>query len=216
MKTRLALFALGLVVAVVPPARAQDSTKTRTLSSLLPFRGLHVDLGGGPVPYLDPREQGAAEMKISLPLRKYPNWSIALTTSTVIDTDTTSYVVPSSVTAGSSGFHPELVSTAVAFEVQKRWDQVGMFHPMGTIAVGSLMNTYSYYEYRSGAETLHEDGKTYMTYGHVAGGAELNITRWMRANVMLGFRSGGRMKIEGAKGSNGGLTMMINVLLGKF
>src|SRR4051812_15058993 len=110
MKTRIGFLAVGCLAAFAA-AGAQDSTKAKTLSSILPFRGVHLDWGGGPVPYLDPREQGAAEVKISLPLRRYPNWSVALTTSTVIDTDTTSYVVPSSLGAGSGGFHPELVST---------------------------------------------------------------------------------------------------------
>jgi hypothetical protein len=183
---------------------------------MLPFRGVHFDGGGGSVPYLDGHNTGraAAEVKITFPLRRFPDWSIAVTTSSVKDVDTTSFIVSRS--GWSTPYHPELVSTTAAFEVQRRWDQDRRVHPIGTMSAGALMNTYSYYDQTPDGEFLREPGKRWKAYGQVSGGAEVTIVRWLRANALLGHRSGGRMTIPGARGSNGGVTMMLNLQLGKF
>jgi hypothetical protein len=151
-----------------------------------------------------------------LPLRRFPDWSFGAALSSIFDTDTTSFVVPGSNANGTPGFHPDLVSTTLALEVQRRWDQDSQVHPIGTVSAGGLLNTYSCYETRGGVETLHEYGKTWVRFAQVAWGAEVNVTKWMRATAMLGYRSGGRMTIRLASGSNGGMTTMLNVELGKF
>src|SRR5690242_232758 len=99
MKNRLLL---ALLTTVASSALAQDTAKTtNTLFSMLPFRGAHVDWGGASVPYLDRSKTGAGalEGRISFPLRRFPDWSLAFAATSVDPTDTTSYVVPASITA---------------------------------------------------------------------------------------------------------------------
>ena len=193
---------------------AQDSSSSR----IWPFRGAHFDAGGGSLPYLDTHgpASAATEVKITLPLRRFPAWSISFAVSTVVDTDTTSYVVTRVPWSVSNPLHPELISTAVAFELQHRWDEDRQVHPMGTVSAGVLMNTYSYYESVGRGEILRELEKRWKGCGHVAGGAEANIRSWLRVNALLGYRSGGRMTIPSGKGANGGMTTMFNLQLGKF
>jgi hypothetical protein len=200
-------------------ALGQDTTKTtKTLFSMLPFRGAHVDWGGASVPYLDRSKAGAAalEGRISLPLRRFPDWSVAFAATSVTTTDTTSYVVPGSATPTAAGFHPRLSSDAASFEVERRWNQDRVLHGIAAAGVGTITNSYTYYHYVDGVDERHEDEKTAVTFAMLSGGFELNIARWLRASLVVGYRSGGRMKIPQAKGSNGGLTSAFNLKLGKF
>jgi hypothetical protein len=215
MKTRILVLAWLVSASCLT---AQDSTRTHTLFGMLPFRGAHLDWGGGSVPYLDQAKSGAssAEVRISLPLRKYPNWSIAVSSSAVLETDTTSYVVPESVTPTSTGYHPQLGSTAVIVGLERRWNQKRLVHGIASFGVGTIENSYNYSRTLNGEWTYHRDHRTTTTIAQVGGGAELNIARWLRMTGTIGYRTGGRMRVPQANGSNGGLTSSFNVLLGKF
>src|SRR5215208_1717209 len=138
MKPRILFL---LICCLASLASAQDSTRAGSVSSRLPYRGIHLGLGGGVMPYLDTRMPGAgaAEVKLALTLREFPDWSVAFTTSSVVNTDTTSYRVRGPAFPQGS-FHPDLMSTAIGLEVQRRWDQANVVHPMGTASLGGIMN----------------------------------------------------------------------------
>jgi len=215
MKTAFLVF---VCLASASTLSAQDSTRTHTLASILPFRGAHFDWGGGSVPYLDQAKSGAssAEVRISLPLRKYPDWSIALSSTAVLETDTTSYVVPESVTPTSTGYHPQLGSTSVTVGLERRWNQKRIVHGIASFGVGTIENSYNYSRTVNGEWSYHRDHRTTTAIAQAGGGAELNIARWLRMTGMMGYRTGGRMRVPQANGSNGGLTSTFSVLLGKF
>jgi hypothetical protein len=179
MKTRIVFLTLA-TLAAARPALAQDSTweKGHSWRPWTPWRNVRFDLGLGRVPYLDRNVVGktAVEVKLISSIKWLPDWSAGVAAASVLDPEQTSYVAPETITPTFSGIHPELISTVVAFEVQRRWDEKHGFHPLTTIDVG----------------------------GHV------------RASYLLGYRSGGRMTIEQAVGSNGGPTMIVNLQLGKF
>ena len=216
MKTRLLLV---LLTTIASSALAQDTTKaTTTLFSMLPFRGAHLDWGAASVPYLDRGKASASAFdgRISLPLRRFSDWSIAIAATSVTETDTTAYIAPGSVTATSSGFHPRLTSDAASLELERRWNQNRVLHGIASAGIGTITNSYCYFSRVGGVETYHQDEKTVTTFAILSGGGELNIARWLRASLVVGYRSGGRMKVPEAKGANGGLTSAFNFKLGKF
>jgi hypothetical protein len=214
MKAAVLIFALAATTAL-----AQDTASTKTRSSALPFRGVHFDWGAARLPYLDRDGQHASaaglDLRLSLPLRRAPDWSVAFATN-ILSNDTTAYVVPASVASGQPGFHPRLTSWSTSLEVQRRWNQRRKLHAIASAGAGTIANSYDYYATTNGTREFHEDEKTRATFATIAGGAELDIARFFRASLMAGYRSGGRMTIPQASGSNGGLTATFNLELGVF
>ena len=90
-------------------------------------------------------------------------------------------------------------------------------HPLATAAVGSLVTSYNYVEYlTSGASMVHRDQETSSTFYSLAGGGELNVLRWMRATLTVGYRSAGATTLPNRTASNSGLVVTSLVELGKF
>jgi hypothetical protein len=211
MMSRILL--LAAVVAAIPSVASGQDT-TRTLFAMLPFRGAHIAFGPGTMPYLDDASpRGAsAQVKLMVTLKRFPDWSFGVSSTAIAEGDTTAYVA-----AGTSpAIHPHLNSHAGAIEVQRRWTQSKLIHPIVGASVGSIRNNYFYHEFANGRATHHEEQIETTGFVQIAGGLEMNLTRWMRGNGMLGYRSGGRMTIPEANGDNGGVTFFLNLALGKF
>jgi len=207
------------LLAAASPARGQDTTSTRTLASHLPFTGIHLDWGGGVVPYLD-RTTGdsggiAFAVALMLPLRRFPEWSIGFS-ATGVAGDTTGYIAPGSTADYPGGYHPHLVSTSAALEIQRRWNERKIVHWLAGGSVGAIVNSYNYYHTVNGVTTYHQDEKRQVAFAQLSGGGELNIARWLRLDALLGYRTGGRMTIPQATGSNEGLTCLMMLAMGKF
>lgn len=207
MRSRSLLGAACLSAAFASFAAGQDSTKT--LFENLPVRPF-IAVGPGIMPYLDERSSraGAEQAKLMLTLRKYPQWSFGVTTTAVMGGDTTTYDAP--------GFKPRLNSHAGALEVQRRWKHTAVLHPIATLAVGRILNAYYYTELVDGRLRQREPETTEVGFVQLAGGGEMNVTRWLRGTALLGYRTGGRMTISEAKGENGGVTFFLNLAFGGF
>ena len=208
-------FCLGLLGS--SSAHGQDSTASRGFWSHFPFSGIHMDLGGGIMPYLDASEPGAlsTDGKLSLPIKRWSGWSLGFTSMSVFRPDSTSYVATVPVT-GSPTFHPGLVSMTASLEVQRRWNERRRLHPLAALGGGMILNSYDYFVRTNGDQLRRTDELTKTYFTELSVGAELNLKRHFRATIMAGVRSGGRMKIRDAQGSNGGGFMMLNFEMGRF
>jgi hypothetical protein len=212
----LAILALG--GARLVRAQGSDSAKKQpqvehTVGRLGWIRSAHIAFGSGQAPYVG-RTGGAqvSEFRLGLSLKALPNVTFALASTGAIDTDTTSYVV-----AESHGYHPKLAAYTQSLEIQRRWRNLSLVHPLATAAVGSLVTSYNYVEYpRSGGSIVHRDQQTSSTFYALAGGGELNVLSWMRATMTIGYRSAGATTLPNRTASNSGLVVTSLVELGKF
>ena len=216
MNTRFAL----LVALMLPPTlRAQDSTakvppKDQTLFEGLGLKGMHVALGGGSAPYAarTTKSGTTGEFRLGFTLRGLPDWTIAFASNSVADQDTTAYVAPN-----SNGFHPYLRATSSGIEIQRRWSSIKLIHPIATIGVGQLEHSYNYFLFpKTGGKELRQDEKTSVTYTTLAGGAEVNITGWMRFVMTAGYRTAGLSSIPFGTASNSGFSSAAALELGRF
>jgi hypothetical protein len=184
-----------------------------TLSSLIRVRAAHIAFGAGSVPYLNKESGGsAAEFRLGISLKSLPDWTFTWASNAVMDQDTTSYVAPR-----SDGYHPLLTSVTQSLEVQRRWRNASVIHPLATAAIGTLTTAYGYYEYpRSGGSIRHQDEKTNSTFYSLAGGGELNIARWMRTTLTLGYRSAAVLKLPAGTSPNSGFMVTSLVEFGRF
>lgn len=213
----LGTFALAVAVPAHVRGQSSDSVKTappveHTIGRLGWIKSAHIAFGGGEAPYIG-RTGGAqvSEFRLALSLKALPNWTFAMASNGVVDTDTTSYAV------GSNGYHPRLAAYTQSFEIQRRWRNLSIVHPLATAALGSLVTSYNYVEHlTSGASTIHRDQRTSSSFYALAGGGELNVLSWMRATVTIGYRSAGATTLPNRTGSNSGLVVTSLVELGKF
>ena len=211
-------FSLGAAIAHAAGAQAADSTNKqpqteRTLSNMIRVRAMHFAMGAASVPYLDKEGGGSAvEIRVGISFKALPDWTFTFAEGAVSNMDTTAYVAP-----GSSGFHPRLSSLTQSFEVQRRWKNASMLHPLATAAIGSLTTSYNYVEYpHQGVVIRHTDEKTTSTLYSLAAGGELNIARWLRATLTLGYRHAAATKLLASTTSNSGLVVTSLFELGKF
>jgi hypothetical protein len=104
-----------------------------------------------------------------------------------------------------------------SLEIQRRWRNLSLVHPLATAAVGSLVTSYDYVEYlTSGARVVHRDQRASSTFYALSGGGELNVLSWMRATMTIGYRSAGATTLPNRTASNSGLVVTSLVELGKF
>lgn len=214
---RKVVVSLLIVVLLPTVALAQDSTDAhregRTLAGTLGLRGMHVGYGGGAVPYLDaPDGAGTLELRLGVSPKRTPGWTFALAASAVMEGDTTRYVVPR-----SNNFHPQMTSTAVGVEVQRRWRRTSLLHPMLVGGVGGITNSYTYWEYpASGGSRFHEDARRTSGYVSLGGGGEVSVFSWMRLAMVMSYRAAEHMRIPDARGTNSGAAGWMLLEFGKF
>ena len=213
--TRLLLAAIALPVSL----HAQDSTQTprprdSTLLEKLGLRGVQVSFGGGAAPYRGRATgtAGTAEFRLGFTPRSHSEWTIAVTNSMVTDPDTAGYVAP-----GSTTFHPRMMEAASGIELQRRWSGSTLLHPMAQVGAGQMSNAYKYYSYPStGGRTLRSDDSNAAAYVTAGGGAELNVSSWMRISLTASYRKAGETAISFGRGSSSGVSSAMLLEFGRF
>ena len=214
----LGILALGASRPVSAQGATGDTIKPKpavehTIGRLGWIKSAHIAFGGGQSPYIG-RAGGAqvSEFRLALSLKKLPNWTFAMASSGVVDTDTTSYVA-----GGSQGYHPRLAAHTQSFEIQRRWGNLALVHPVATASIGSLVTSYNYWErLTSGAKVVHNDERTSSSFYALAAGGELNVLSWMRAMLTVGYRGAGATTLPNRIASNSGVVVTSLVELGKF
>jgi hypothetical protein len=197
-------------------AGTQDTTSTaskpQTLFGLSFLKAAHFDLGAGAVPYLRYGSGQTTQIRVSMVFNALPDWTFAVGSGGIIVGDTTSYVAP-----GSNGYHPFLGENTTGVEVQRRWNPSALFHPMATVGLGTLRESYQYVHFSTdGGSTSHRDNPLTTTYFDVAAGGELNLTGWMRLTPTAGYRQAAAYALPTGTMRNSGLTITSLLEFGRF
>lgn len=213
--SRLLVAALALPLTL----HAQDSTqaprpKDSTLLEKIGLRGVHVSFGGGSAPYRG-RATGPAstsEFRLGFTPRAHSEWTVAFTSSLVMDADTARYVA-----LGSSSYHPQMMETASGIELQRRWHGTAMLHPMAVVGAGQMANAYRYVLYpKTGGRTFHSEEDSNAAYVTAGAGGELNVSSWMRIGLTVAYRKAGETSIAFGRGSSSGVATVMLFEFGRF
>ena len=183
-----------------------------TLVGSLPIAALHIDAGGGVLP-ANGRAEQVSEGRFALAICRWPSLTIAYVSAVSDAPSTTSYVV-----AGSDGNHPQLFVRSAEWEIQKRWRDSSIFHPMIVLGVGTVRAEYEYTHRRADGTWDHviETPGTAAAYT-LAFGLEASVFKYVTIYALSGVRHAGQLSLVGVDpgGFSGGYTV-IGMGFGKF
>jgi hypothetical protein len=211
------LCSLLLVAAPLASAAAgctKDTTKAtpRTLFGKLPFAAIHIDETGGTA-IMNGESQAVLEGRLAVAFCRWPSYTVSLVGGSHVAYPTTSYVA----SAGPS-FHPELFARWSGVELQKRWRDSSIFHPMVSLAVGQLTTSYDYsYRSTNGAWEYREEGASSATYFTPAFGVEISLFNHVTTYLLVGARRVGTLETPGLeRGGFDGQYVAFGFGFGKF
>ena len=174
---------------------------------------LHVGAGGGRGPYMNNATGGhLSEVRIGIAFNAFPEWTVALASSSVRNRDSTSYFA-SSCNEGR-GCRPAIFVSTSGFEVQRRWSNARAIRPLATVGAGTLKSAYRYVKDDS-AGIFGADSLQRRTYVSIGAGLEGNLGSWIHGAVIGGYRATSGRTIPRATSSNSGPTLMWLVEIGK-
>jgi hypothetical protein len=184
----------------------------RTLASSLHIAALHLDTGGGSFAANGALE-GMTESRLALAICDWPSYTIALNLSVASTSFPTAYTLP-----GSNGFRPDLYVSTSGWEIEKRWRDSSIFHPMVVFGTGTVRAQYHY--------TLITPTKTFddskeepaaARYYMPAVGLEATLFKYVTIYTILGARFAGRMNLPGLdRGAFSGEYWALGMGFGKF
>jgi hypothetical protein len=216
---RAAGSAFAALLLSVPMVAAQDSTnkapqETHTLFGSI-FHGAHFAAGAVSVPYVGGRK-ALTESRYAFTPSRWPAWTIAYVGGRLYTGDTTAYA-GSTPAMGTSITRPRLGERFFGVELQRRWNRTQVVHPIATIATGTVHNYFYYYEHpAAGGSVYHRDRDEATRYVQLAGGGELNIVRWLRAALVIGYRGASAYALPTGSTSRSGGTTSFVLEFGKF
>jgi hypothetical protein len=210
---------LSLIVLVALPMKAyagcaHDTTarEPRTLFQSVGVAAFHLDNAAGEAPIAGKSAQ-VVEFKIGIALCRWPTLTVSAVGSGSILFDAPGYTAP-----GSNGFHPDLVIESNGIEVQRRWRDSSIFHPMLSIATGSIHAEYRYSRRdASGAWQPQVDGASSGRYFMPAIGMEASLFKYLTMYGNVGARFTTLTGTPGlARGALNGPFAVLGFAFGKF
>ncbi|HVE36131.1 MAG TPA: hypothetical protein VNC18_21365 [Gemmatimonadaceae bacterium] len=160
----------------------------RTLFSSMRVAALHLDENGGSA-IMNGRSQQIIEARIAIAFCRWPSYTLSAIGGSHMDSPTTSYLA-----SGSETFHPGLHADWGGFELQKRWRDSSILHPMVSVAFGGLTTSYQYtHRETSGAVEYRTEGESTATYFAPAAGVEVSLFKYMTSYLLLGVRQVGAL-----------------------
>jgi hypothetical protein len=181
----IALIALAMVPMKAYAGCAHDTTarEPRTLFRGIGVAALHVDQGAGSAPVAG-RPEHVMEFKMGIALCRWPSFTLSAVGSESIVLAAPGYVAP-----GSSTFHPDLFVESNGIELQRRWRDSSIFHPMLSFATGSIHAEYRYSRRdESGVWRSQVDGASTGRYFMPAVGMEASLFKYMTMYGNVGAR----------------------------
>jgi hypothetical protein len=188
------------------------ATQPTTLMGRLPIAALHIDAGGGVLP-ANGRPEQVSEGRYALAICRWPSVTVAFVSALSDAPSTTSFVVP-----GSGGDHPQLFVRSTLWEIEQRWRDSSIFHPMLVVGVGVVKAQYEYSHKRADGtwERVVEGPGTAPVYS-LAFGLEASIFKYVSLYTLMGVRRARNLSLVGVEpgGFSGGYTA-IGMGFGKF
>jgi hypothetical protein len=205
-----ALLSAGQALPLAAQAPVADTVGMSRVFAAIAMQGAHLSAGVGRVPY-----QGGSgstlDLRFGLTPRALPEWTFAVAGGFVANARPTEYEV-----SGRDGFRPNLETTAGGIEVQRRWTGARRYHPIATVGIGTVSNSYAYKQLSDGALTYYRDELRTTPYVSAGAGGEVRISRRLRASGVAAYRAAGPIEVPHGRGTNGGVTMVALLSAGWF
>jgi len=174
---------------------------------------LHAAAGSGRAPYLGDASGGhMMETRIGIAFNALPEWTVALTSSLVTNNDSTNYFAP--LCNQGRGCRPRVYVSTGGLEVQRRWSNARLIHPVATVGAGVLTTEYRYFKNWLASVRSVDSAQT-RPYVSIGAGLEGNLGSWIHGAVIGGYRVTSGHTIPRASSSNSGPTLMWLVEIGK-
>lgn len=215
MRLLASLLLLAAPVASAAAGCTKDTTKTasRTVFGTLPVAALHIDAAGGTAS-INGESHTISEGRLAIAFCRWPSYTVSLVRGSNGDIMTTDYIA-----AGSQTFHPDLFTRWSGVELQKRWRDSSIFHPMVSLAVGRLSTVY-WYSHRATSDGIwehREEGASSARYFAPAAGVEMSLFKYMTSYLLVGFRHVGTLDTPGvARDGFDGQYFNLGFAFGKF
>lgn len=189
-------FLCSLLLAATPLASAaagcaKDTTQApRTLFRNLHLAALHIDENGGSA-VMNGKSEPVLELRLAAALCRWPSYTVAVVGGSHMADPTTTYSA-----AGSESYHPRLYASWSGVELQKRWRDSSIIHPMISLAVGRLRTSYEYSVHRIATDSMeyHTEGAASATYFMPAAGVEMSLFKHVTTYLLLGARKVGTLE----------------------
>ncbi|HEY6828793.1 MAG TPA: hypothetical protein VI259_18160 [Gemmatimonadaceae bacterium] len=191
MKVLASLLLLATPLAVAAAGCQKDTSNAgpRTLFSKTHIAALHFDENGGSA-NMNGQSAPILEARLAIALCRWPSYTAAIVAGTHMDTPSTTYLA-----SGSQTYHPPLFGDWAGIELQKRWRDSSIFHPMVSIGVGELTTAYHYtYRDASGAIEYRTEGTSGATYFAPSAGVEVSLFKYVTSYLLLGIRKVGTLQ----------------------
>jgi len=185
----LLLLATPLAVATAGCTRDTSNTGPRTLFPKMHIAALHFDETGGSA-NMNGQSAPILEVRIAIALCRWPSYTMAFVAGTHMDTPSTTYLA-----SGSQTYHPPLLGEWSGIEVQKRWRDSSIFHPMVSVGVGELTTSYNYtHRDASGVVEYRTEGSSGATYFTPSAGVEVSLFKYVTSYLLVGVRKVGTLQ----------------------
>jgi len=182
-------YSLLLVAAPLASAAAGCTKDTaqaaaRTFFGNLHLAALHVDENGGSA-IMNGKSEPVFELRLALAPCRWPSYTMSIVGGSHVANPATSYIA-----SGSPGYHPRLNASWSGVELQKRWRDSSMLHPMISFAVGRLRTAYKYSVHRIATDSMeyHTEGAASATYFTPAAGVEMSLFKHVTTYLLVGAR----------------------------
>ncbi len=208
----LLLLAAPLASSVAACTKDTSATASRTLFSNLRIAALHFDETGGSA-IRNGESTGILEARIAIAFCRWASYTAAFVSGTHRNPPTTSYVA-----SGSQTYHPPLYADWTGVELQKRWRDSSIFHPMVSVGVGQLRTLYHYsHRDASGNIEYRTEGASDATYFAPSVGVEASLFKYMTSYLLLGVRKVGALDTPAVEaGGFDGEYLAFGFAVGKF
>jgi hypothetical protein len=188
------LCSLLLVAAPLASAAAgctKDTTQAaRTLFRNLHLAALHVDENGGTA-VMNGKSEPVLELRLAVAICRWPSYTMAVVGGSHMADPTTTYIA-----SGSESYHPRLYASWSGVELQRRWRDSSIIHPMISLAVGRLRTAYEYSVHRIATDSMeyHKEGAASATYFTPAAGIEMSLFKHITTYLIVGARKVGTLE----------------------
>ena len=185
----LLLLTCPLGVAAAGCTKDTSTAGPRTLFSKMHIAALHFDETGGSA-NMNGQPSPILEARLAIALCRWPSYTAAFVAGTHMDSPTTAYLA-----SGSQTYHPPLFGEWAGIEIQKRWRDSSIFHPMVSIGVGELTASYNYTRRdASGVVEYRTEGSSGATYFTPSAGVEVSLFKYVTTYLLLGVRKVGSLQ----------------------
>ena len=203
-----ALVSAALIASCTPDSVPQP----RSLFSWLPIKAFHFDEAGGTAP-INGKSDEIAEFRVSLASCRWPAYTL-----TAVSSFHTHAMRTKNVLLGTATYDRWLYVNTSGWELERRWRDSSIFHPMVSFAIGSLRaeNRYSR-RLPAGTWDRQTDPPTTTTYYAPAVGIEASVFKYMTMYALVGSRFAGSIEMPGLQpGAFNGSYSVFGMGFGRF